>query len=522
MQEQCYRAKQLIHKIKEHGHVIVYGAGMVGELVVRYLSMHGLRDHVLGFAVSRKGDKKERDSVYGIPVYGIEEWERQREDVLVIVATLPDLHEAMGKRAAQLRFRHVVFITESLCRQLSRQYIRDYKSRSSLTFPPGSKARILFMASDNNKVSGAFLCMAELCVQLREHEIGAAVVLPHYGTGVSLLEENHIPYTYVESRDWAYQVEETRKPWKKLWFVTGLLLNFRAERELVSLLKEQQVDLVHCNTTYTYVGAAAAKKCNIPFVWHLRENLEHQGYRIFRREKALGLMGQAGKIIAVSHYIKDLFSFEKEGLLEVLYDAVDLKGREGCRHEILRGRIVEMIQVGVLIGYKGQKELIEACNLLKREHAVEFHLLIVGKGLPDYVEELHELVRDYGLEDNISFYGPSSNVASLYAQSDISFMCSSREAYGRVTIESQLSGCLVIGVDSGATPELIEEGKTGYLYQRGDARDLAGKILKAVTHREKSREIAKNGRIYAEGAYTKERSIRQMIGIYEDVLGKSL
>lgn len=522
MQKYCQEEKQLMYKIKEYSCVIIYGAGMVGELVVRYLIMQGQRERVFGFAVSQRGDKKERDFVCGVPVYGIEEWKAQRKQILVIVATLPDLHEEMGRRAEELLFGQVIFITEKLCKELSRRYMQGYKNSYPLTFPPETKTRILFMASDNNKVSGAFLCMAELCVQLREQGIGTAVILPHYGTGASLLEEKDIPYTYIESKDWAYQREEARNPWKRFQFIIGLLLNCKAKGELVPLLREQQVDLVHCNTTYTYIGAVAAKECGLPFVWHLRENLEHQGYGIFRRKKALQLMQEAGKIIAVSHYIKDLFSFDKEGLLDVLYDAVDMEGMEGFRHEILQGKVVRMIQVGVLIEYKGQKELIEACHILKEKDVMEFHLLLVGKGLPNYVEELQELVRKYKLEENISFYGASSKVAGLYAQSDISFMCSSREAYGRVTIESQLSGCLVIGVDSGATPELIEDGKTGYLYKTGDAQNLVEKILEAVNDGEKSRKIARNGQIYAEKTYTKEKSISQMIHIYEEVLGRGL
>ena len=364
--------------------------------------------------------------------------------------------------------------------------------------------------------------MAEMCAQLREQGIGAAVILPLYGTGASLLEEKGIPYTYVESRDWAYKEETIRKLREKFQFAAGLLLNRRAKRELVSLLKEQKIDLVHCNTTYTYIGAVAARQCKIPFVWHLRENLEHQGYRIFWKKKALQLMGQAGRVIAVSQYIKGLFSFEREGILDVLYDAVDMEQTECCQREILQGRTIQMIQVGVLIEYKGQRELIEACNILKRKNVIDFHLLIVGKGLQGYEKELHQLVKKYDLEENISFYGVSSDVASLYAQSDISFMCSSREAYGRVTIESQLSGCLVIGVDSGATPELIEDGRTGYLYKTGDIQDLTQKIMKAVTDLKTSREIARNGRIYAEKTYTKEKSVRKMINIYEEVLGREL
>ena len=69
---------------------------------------------------------------------------------------------------------------------------------------------------------------------------------------------------------------------------------------------------------------------------------------------------------------------------------------------------------------------------------------------------------------------------------------------------------------------MIEDRKTGYLYKRGDVQALAETIAKAVENSDKSREIAKNGQSYAWRAYTKERSIQKMLGIYEEVLGRTL
>ncbi len=522
MQEFCSKENQLMYRVRRQSHVLIYGAGMVGELVLRYLSMQGLKERVLGFAISKVERNAERASLLECPIYGIQEWKARKEETLVIVATLPNLHEEMGRKLTELEFSHVLFITERLYKELCRRLICDYKNKYYPTFPADIRTRILFMASDNSRVSGAFLCMTELCEQLQKHGIGVLAILPCYGTGTSLLEEKGVPYTYIESRDWVYKVEDTRTLWKKLPFLLGLLSNGRAKRELIRLLREQQVDLVHCNTTYTYIGAVAAKHCGIPFVWHLRENLEHQGCRIFRQKKAWKLMQQAGRIITVSRYIRELFPFAKKGLMDVVYDAVDTEGTVCREREILRGKTVQMIQVGVLTEYKGQEELLSACRILKSSDALDFHLLLVGKGLPDYVEKLHRLVKEYGLEENVTFYGAAKEVYRLYAQSDLSFMCSSREAYGRVTIESQLSGCLVIGVNSGATPELIEDQKTGYLYQAGDVQALAEKIMEAVTDGDKSRVIARNGQNYARKMYTNEKSVGQILRIYEEVLGRRL
>ena len=92
------------------------------------------------------------------------------------------------------------------------------------------------------------------------------------------------------------------------------------------------------------------------------------------------------------------------------------------------------------------------------------------------------------------------------------------EAYGRVTIEGQLSGCLVIGVNSGGTLELIKDGETGYLYEGGSPEALAERIKRAVRDPAESQRIARRGQEYALRTYTKERHLREILDIYEEVL----
>lgn len=55
-------------------------------------------------------------------------------------------------------------------------------------------------------------------------------------------------------------------------------------------------------------------------------------------------------------------------------------------------------------------------------------------------------------------------------------VCSSSEAFGRVTLESMLSGLPVIGADTAGTGELIINGMNGLLYKNKDENDLALKI----------------------------------------------
>ncbi len=518
-----YSENPFLYHVKKSKYIIIYGAGMVGELTCKRLLAHGLNEKIIGFAVSKKGKGSGEDNrLCGLEIYEITELERYKRDALVIVATLPNVQEEIKKNLLHLQFEKIAFVGRKLYKSFEKHYVREFLKKTPPAFSMAAKNRILFMASDNNRTSGAFLCMVELCSMLLERGIAVLVVLPKCGTGETLLIQRGIPYTFILSKDWAYEIAKNNNYLERLSFAAGLLLNHRAKRKLIYLMKGQAVSLVHCNTTYTYIGAAAAKKCGIPFVWHLRENLENQGYRIFAFPRAFKLLQKAGKVIAVSDYIRDLMPFQEKSLVTTIYDAVETD-TDVCReHEIFGQEIIRMIQVGLIAPFKGQRELIEACKILKSKNIVNFHLLVVGKGMGNYAAELQEVVKSYDLNKNITFFGVSDNVYELYAKSDISFMCGEKEAYGRVTIESQLSGCLMIGVNAGGTSELIKDGVNGYLYEAGNPQDLAEKMIAAIKNPEASRKIARAGQEYAYKTYTKERNFRQIADVYEEVLGTKI
>ena len=515
--------KRLVRRIRKGGPVIIYGAGMVGELACGRLLAHGLRKKIIGFAVTKKTDDGgSQDFFCGLPVCGIEELERYREDALVIVATLPGLHGEITKNLLRLRYANVMCVSPRLHQDFFRNYAADFKKSHPIRLAENPNLRILLMASDNSPASGAFLCMAELCSRLLESGAAVLAVLPKYGQGAALLERRGIPYTYVPARDWGYEMAKEHDLREKMKFLMGMMRNGRARRELASLMREHSIELAHCNTTYAHIAALAAKCIGIPFVWHIREWMENQGYRMFMPRRGWRLIGQAARVIAVSEYIRGLIPSEIGDSARVVYDAVEMRERDCAEREILRHDCVRMIMVGGIARHKRQMELIEACAILKGADTCAFHLDIVGVGDADYTEELRRAVSGYGMDGLITFRGLCSGVSTLYAESDIAFTCGVMEGYGRVTVEAQMAGCLAIGANAGGTPELIRDGETGFLYEPGSPESLAEKIAAAAGDPEEAGRIARAGQKYALGRYTAERSFREIMDAYEAALGRKI
>lgn len=502
--------KQLIRKVKSVKCVLIYGAGMVGGLVYRRLSANGLGNKVSGFAVSQKG---KQDVCQGKPVREITEW-TDHGSTLVIIATLKNFHDEIEATLREYAFADIIKVEGDLFRSLERAYVENFLKENP--FPIGERD-IAFMASDNNSASGAFLCLADLNRELNENGISTVVILPGYGDGERILKKKGIAYTYILSEDWLIG-ENDRAYLRKLW---RLWQNRNAVRCLCRFCKEHEVKLVHNNTTYTYVGAVAAHKCGIPVVWHLRENIADQGYRFFNGAWARRLLNRSARLIYISERMAACRPELDQNLGQVIYDGVDVDaffGEHAVMHDISKDREVRILLPGRVTAYKGQRDLFEAAGIVRAQTGIKLRIDLIGKEDADYRKELEELADRQDIQDWIHYHGMQEDVAGFYHRSDITVVCSAVEAFGRVTVEAQLAGCLVIGADAGATPELIQDTETGLLYQKGDAEELAGRIIWAVEHPEESRGIAKAGQEYARERYSKERNAHEVMNIYREIL----
>lgn len=279
------------------------------------------------------------------------------------------------------------------------------------------------------------------------------------------------------------------------------------------------VRLVHNNTVYTYVGAVAASEERIPVVWHIREDIRDQGRRFADAGKAVSLINRSDRILAVSRYMAGAVKGIDRQKVSVIYDGVDA-GKFYCRKRILTGGPQAVITMaGAVTERKGQEELLRAVSILKEESQVDFKVKFVGKEDAAYIRHLKDMVGRHRLEDTVQFLGKRGNVEDYFREADIAVVCSRAEPFGRVTVEAQLAGCLVIGADSGATAELVRHGETGLLYCPGNPGDLAGRIMQALENPADSVKMAEAGQKHARDTYTKERNAQEILRVYREILG---
>lgn len=138
----------------------------------------------------------------------------------------------------------------------------------------------------------------------------------------------------------------------------------------------------------------------------------------------------------------------------------------------------DLIFVGRLIPEKGADLLIESLLLLKRR-MLKPSATIVGLG--SQLEELKNKVATYNLERQVHFAGVVTGQAlvDLLNKHRVLVVPSRwEEPFGIVALEGLACGCEVVASESGGLPEAV--GSCGYLFESGNAKDLADKTVVAL------------------------------------------
>ena len=139
---------------------------------------------------------------------------------------------------------------------------------------------------------------------------------------------------------------------------------------------------------------------------------------------------------------------------------------------------------GRLTSWKGQELFLEAVNLVNIQLGYEaFYAVILGseQGRDLFKKKLIRLVEQYRMTKQLKFISHCKDMALAYKVSNIVVSSSIEpEAFGRVAVEAQSMGKVIIASNIGGSNETIIDGKTGYLFETGNPQSLCEKILKVL------------------------------------------
>ncbi len=142
-----------------------------------------------------------------------------------------------------------------------------------------------------------------------------------------------------------------------------------------------------------------------------------------------------------------------------------------------------IVFVGRIEPLKGIDRLMTAMTYL--ENVYRPRLLIIGGGenSRQEVERLKKLAKALRIEDEIDFLGliKQPDLPLFYSAADVCVVPSYYESFGLVALESLACGTPVVTTKVGGAENIIRHGETGYLVADNDPRNLADKIMLALS-----------------------------------------
>lgn len=161
-------------------------------------------------------------------------------------------------------------------------------------------------------------------------------------------------------------------------------------------------------------------------------------------------------------------------------------------------------------------EIIEAFALIADK--VPSKLLLVGDG-PE-MSVVSKKITSLGLRDQVILLGKQENLRELYAISDVFMLLSEKESFGLVLLEAMIHGVPCIGTNIGGIPEVIEDGKNGYIVELGDIESASKQLLKLLVSDELRQEMGKEAVQTVHDKFRSSTIIAQYEKLYESILPK--
>lgn len=210
-----------------------------------------------------------------------------------------------------------------------------------------------------------------------------------------------------------------------------------------------------------------------------RDICEHKRKKGLTIRKAVHRMGFAiaDGIVAISDSVKESLQtyLKVDGeKIRRIYNGTRVSTDVDVCPEKSRQDELRLIYVGRLIPEKGVQNTLRMLAEVKRE--LPYAFTIVGDG--PCRKELERYAETLGIADRVRFLGQREDVAELLATSDVFIHLPDwEEGFGITVIEALAEGCICIVNDRGALPEIVENGKDGYVVSAG-AVDATVELLK--------------------------------------------
>ena len=305
----------------------------------------------------------------------------------------------------------------------------------------------------------------------------------------------------------AYLVKENRNvvhvQWLRFNFFDGIIFSLFAR-----LLGHKVVYTAH--DVIPHDNDTLLNRLIFRFIYHSQNFIiVHTNYIKTRIQKEFGI--KPGKISVIHHGVYRLN-------YELKIDPESYKKNLG----IHKGEYV-ILFFGIITKYKGLDLLAEALAMVRKKSEIAVRLIIAGRIQNGFEPEMNYL-KNNGFKEGVDFFLrfiEEEEVRKFFGAADLTVLPYREASQSGVMFMSYAHGVPVIAPDLGGFPDDVVPGKSGLLFEAGNAESLSESILRAIStwginNSEHKKEIVN----HTAKKYQWEGSAAELVKIYKQLINE--
>lgn len=402
--------------------------------------------------------------------------------------------------------------------------MKSQKRRAKRLPPRNGLPRTVVFLTHSAAWSGAEIALFHLVTHFDKARWKPVVVIFEPGVLHEKLQEAGIETRLLRLDT---QVSEMRKDAvgaRNVLKLSQIGIMWRFCHALTRLIQRERAVIVHCNSLKAdFLGGVAGKWARVPTLWHIRDRIAPDYLPravVLAFPIAMRVLGVRG--VAVSDAVRQTLrlpdGWRKQ--VSVVHDGLP---DPDLRSEVAQHTTPVVGMLGRLSPWKGQHIFLDAISMV-RERFPNVRFQIVGAALfgeQEYERQIKAQAERLGLENALEWTGFRADAPQLLRQMDVVVHASTTgEPFGQVIVEAMLASKPVVATNGGGVPEIVEEGRTGFLVPMNDASALGAAIISLLEDPVTARRMGQAGRQRALNCFSIQKTVRGIEEIYCQLLAR--
>lgn len=362
--------------------------------------------------------------------------------------------------------------------------------------------RFLLLSHTSEFSSGGEKSLVELAQNLIEKGHEVLIITPDKGSLSTHLQSLGINAVVIPFRYWVSS-NYVQAPHNDT-----SAADMTAVSAISNLIVSYQPDFCVTNTSVIPWLAYAASIHNVRHIWCVREyaDLDYNfTFELGMQSSYATIRALSDKVFANSIGVRDVIAQRMgvpSGDIGLLYPYVSPPKKTIKTTNPFSTKGLKVVIIGNIRPSKGQFDAVKGFHWALKNGLAESELILIGTETdPVYTQKIKNFIQKQNIGDYVSFAGFQKDPYIFTVNADVCLVCSTMEAFGRVTVEAMLAGAVVVGKNTAGTSEIIQKG-TGYLYENID--EMGSLLVKLGSQPSTLKKIRDTALSYASKTFSKE------------------